>query len=189
VCGGAQTCGVHRGRLAPGAGAPHVEGSHVDDVALPGQQLDQRLAGRDAHKRPGRGVEPDSVGRGHRSQGFVTNLSRTHCPLDHSSTARLSPSLLSLLGTAVDHWGQPWATGGRCLLGIIPLIPTVPHKNTMPQLPLSLCLWLLTPRENFSAVPVYRYHSSARRGQGVQVTLETAAPDRRATFAYSLNRY
>lgn len=59
---GAQTCGVDCGGLAPHAGAPDVEGSHVDRVALPGLQLHQGLAGRDAHNRPGQEAEPQSQG-------------------------------------------------------------------------------------------------------------------------------
>lgn len=55
---GAQTCGVHCGGLASCAEAPHVEGTHVDRVALPGLQLHQGLAGGDAHNRPDKGAEP-----------------------------------------------------------------------------------------------------------------------------------
>lgn len=50
---GAQTCGVDSSGLTPRTGAAHVEGSHIDGVALPGLQLHQALAGRDAHNRPG----------------------------------------------------------------------------------------------------------------------------------------
>lgn len=49
---GAQTCGVHCRRLTPGTGAPDIESSDVDRVAVPRLQLDQGLTGWDAYNRP-----------------------------------------------------------------------------------------------------------------------------------------
>lgn len=49
---GLQTCGVHCSRLTSGTGAPHVEGSNVDRVAVSRLQLYQGFTGWDAYNRP-----------------------------------------------------------------------------------------------------------------------------------------
>lgn len=48
---GAQTCGAHSSRLAPGTGAADIEGSNVDGVAVSRLQLYQGLTGWDPYNR------------------------------------------------------------------------------------------------------------------------------------------
>lgn len=68
----ALTCGVDCHGVAPCTGAPHVEGSHIDCVALSGLQLHQGLAGWDAHNRPGQEAELRSPHGGARRSGPST---------------------------------------------------------------------------------------------------------------------
>ncbi len=59
------TCGGDGAGLAAGARAADVHGSDVDDVMLPGLQLQKTLAGRDRHDAP--------AGRHGHFTAFITN--------------------------------------------------------------------------------------------------------------------
>lgn len=85
---GLQTCGVYCSRLTSGTGAPHVEGSNVDCIAVSRLQLYQGFTGRDAYNRPM-----------HRSRAIVSRSPGTShpfytpCPLTHNCSAKRLSSL------------------------------------------------------------------------------------------------
>lgn len=98
---GAQTCGVHCRWLTPGTGAPDIEGSDVDRVAVSRLQLDQGLTGWDAYNRPVC-----------RSRAMVSLGPGTHCapsnPQQHSQEYRLPEQAPTVqLACQVPQPGSP----------------------------------------------------------------------------------
>ena len=98
---GLQTCGVHCSRLTSGTGASHVEGSHIDGIAVSRLQLYQGFTGWDAYDRSMHRRSRATVSR---SPG-ISHPFYTHCPLTHSSSAKTlrslgrSPTAYSLLAS------------------------------------------------------------------------------------------
>ena len=115
---GEHTCGVDGHRVAPCTGAPHAEGSHVDGIALPGLQLHQGLAGRDAHDRPGQrngatvmrgGAGQPGPGTGPPRAGILNSPSHPQ-PLTHSGTASGFPPA-GPLSSFPRYSSCPWPSG------------------------------------------------------------------------------